>query len=70
MAFSLHSFRDEGGVMTTYKIKTLQLSDQGFVPREYSQLSLHEAVDAMVHLSLVSRVLRLEMVAEDEQRGV
>jgi hypothetical protein len=56
--------------MTTYKIKTLQLSDQGFVPREYSQLSLHEAVDAMVHLSLVSRVLRLEMVAEDEQRGV
>ena len=55
--------------MTTYRVKSIQLSDEGFIPRTYSQLTLNEAVETLVRLSATSRLVRLEMMMDDTKGG-
>ena len=56
--------------MTTYRVKSIQFSDEGFIPRVYAQLTLSEAVEALVRLSATSRLVCLEMMTEDTKGEV
>jgi hypothetical protein len=51
--------------MATYRVKSIQFSDEGFIPRVYAQLTLSEAVEVLVRVSATSRLVHLEMMMED-----
>jgi len=55
--------------MTTYRVKSIHLSCEGFIPREYSHLTLTEAVEALVQISVTPRLVRLEMMMDDTKGG-
>jgi hypothetical protein len=54
-----------GGVkMITYRVTSLQHSDDGPISRIYARLTLSAAVETIVRLSSSSRSIQLELASE------